>query len=53
MLSFTESVPGTADGQFIAAISTAFTTAEAIADFGTAVQAFILIPGLTSATFRI
>jgi hypothetical protein len=49
----TESAPGAADKQLITAISTTPTTAEAAADFGAAVQASALVPGLTSAAFRI
>jgi hypothetical protein len=53
MSSSTESAPGAADGQPTAAIPTASTTAEAAADFGAAVQALALAPGLASAAFKI
>jgi hypothetical protein len=52
-LSFTESAPNTADGQLTTAISTALITIKAAADFRTAVQAPILVPGLVSTVFRI
>jgi hypothetical protein len=53
MSSSTESAPGAADRQPTAAIPTAPTTAEAAADFGAAVQAPALAPGLVSAAFGI
>jgi hypothetical protein len=49
----TESAPGTADGQSTAAIPTASITVKAAADFGAAVQALVLVPGLVSAAFKI
>jgi hypothetical protein len=53
MLLFTESALSAADGQLTAAISTVFIIAEATADFGAAVQASALAPGLVSVAFRI
>jgi hypothetical protein len=53
MSSSTESAPGAADGQPTAAIPIASITAEATADFGAAVQAPALAPGLVSAAFGI
>jgi hypothetical protein len=53
MLLFTEFALNVADGQLIAAISTALTIAEAAADFGAAVQAPTLIPSLVFVAFGI
>jgi hypothetical protein len=53
MSSSTESAPGAADRQPTAAIPTASTTAETVADFGAVVQAPALTPGLASAAFGI
>jgi hypothetical protein len=53
MLLFTESAPGAANKQLTTTISTAFTTTEAAADFGAAVQAPALAPSLVSIIFGI